>query len=175
MFIDSIRIDREALAQSGSYVANLPFVRSLPDGVIPISSPVTFFVGENGSGKSTLLEAVAIAAGLNPEGEVRIFFFPPETAILTCGSIFAWLNGRISGGGTVIFCVRRASITWHPTSMGWMQNRQQVLRRLLLAMAEYLCINSRMEKVLWRWLKTGLVGMGCTYWMNRKLRCHLPA
>ncbi|MBE6570411.1 MAG: hypothetical protein E7658_09390 [Ruminococcaceae bacterium] len=75
MFIDSIRIDREALAQSGSYVANLPFVRSLPDGVIPISSPVTFFVGENGSGKSTLLEAVAIAAGLNPEGGSKNFRF----------------------------------------------------------------------------------------------------
>lgn len=75
MFIDSIRIDREALAQSGSYVANLPFVRSLPDGVIPISSPVTFFVGENGSGKSTLLEAVALVAGLNPEGGSKNFRF----------------------------------------------------------------------------------------------------
>jgi predicted ATPase len=29
---------------------------------------VTFFVGENGSGKSTVIEALAAAAGMNPEG-----------------------------------------------------------------------------------------------------------
>jgi predicted ATPase len=29
---------------------------------------VTYLVGENGSGKSTLLEALAVAAGMNPEG-----------------------------------------------------------------------------------------------------------
>src|ERR671915_2431562 len=28
----------------------------------------TFLVGENGSGKSTLVEAIAVAAGFNPEG-----------------------------------------------------------------------------------------------------------
>jgi predicted ATPase len=32
---------------------------------------VTFLVGENGSGKSTLVEAIAMAAGLNPEGGSR--------------------------------------------------------------------------------------------------------
>ncbi|WP_331683249.1 AAA family ATPase [Blautia sp.] len=35
---------------------------------LEFTSPITFFVGENGSGKSTLLEAIAIAAGFNPEG-----------------------------------------------------------------------------------------------------------
>ncbi len=75
MFIDSIRIDRAALDAADSYVKNLPFVRGLKDGVIPITSPVTFFVGENGSGKSTLLEAVALAAGLNPEGGSKNFRF----------------------------------------------------------------------------------------------------
>lgn len=75
MFIESIRIDLPALASSGSYVNNLPFIRCLEDGAIPITSPVTFFVGENGSGKSTLLEAVAVAAGLNPEGGGKNFHF----------------------------------------------------------------------------------------------------
>lgn len=32
---------------------------------------VTLFAGENGSGKSTLVEAIAIAAGFNPEGGSR--------------------------------------------------------------------------------------------------------
>ena len=35
---------------------------------LEFTSPITFFVGENGSGKVTLLEAIAIAAGFNPEG-----------------------------------------------------------------------------------------------------------
>lgn len=38
---------------------------------LELSGPVTFFVGENGSGKSTMLEAIAIAAGVNPEGGTR--------------------------------------------------------------------------------------------------------
>ena len=37
--------------------------------------PITFFVGENGSGKSTLLEALAVAAGFNPEGGTRNYRF----------------------------------------------------------------------------------------------------
>lgn len=47
-------------------------------------SPVTFFVGENGSGKSTLLEAIAMAAGINPEGgslNLRFSVRPTESAL----------------------------------------------------------------------------------------------
>ena len=36
---------------------------------------MTFFVGENGTGKSTLVEAVAVKAGLNPEGGSRNLAF----------------------------------------------------------------------------------------------------
>ena len=36
---------------------------------------VTFLVGDNGSGKSTLVEAVAVAAGFNPEGGSANFRF----------------------------------------------------------------------------------------------------
>ncbi len=36
---------------------------------------VTYLVGENGSGKSTLLEAIAVAAGMNPEGGSSGFTF----------------------------------------------------------------------------------------------------
>src|SRR5439155_12118710 len=34
-------------------------------------APVTFLVGDNGTGKSTLIEALAVAAGFNPEGGSR--------------------------------------------------------------------------------------------------------
>ncbi len=75
MFIRAIRIHRTALAASGSYTAHLSWLQSMEDDTIPLSAPVTFFVGENGSGKSTLLEAIAVSAGLNPEGGSGNFNF----------------------------------------------------------------------------------------------------
>jgi len=59
-----------------SYPFNLPAVRSWQK--LELHDRVTFLVGENGSGKSTLMEAIAIAAGFNPEGGGRNFNF--ETA-----------------------------------------------------------------------------------------------
>ena len=47
-----------------------PVARLLEDG-LDLRPGVTFMVGENGSGKSTLVEAIATAAGLNPEGGSR--------------------------------------------------------------------------------------------------------
>ena len=48
--------------------------RALEEG-LPIDPKVTFLCGENGSGKSTLLEAIAIAAGMNPEGGSSNFVY----------------------------------------------------------------------------------------------------
>ena len=47
-----------------------PVAQLLEEG-LDLPAGVTFLVGENGSGKSTLLEAIAAAAGLNPEGGSR--------------------------------------------------------------------------------------------------------
>jgi len=80
MFVKDIRIDTEGLAQTHSYVNDLPFIRYLEGGTIPLSSPVTFFVGENGSGKSTLIEAIAVSAGLNPEGGSKNFRFSTRSS-----------------------------------------------------------------------------------------------
>ena len=49
----------------------LPPVAQLLREGLDLPAGVTFLVGENGSGKSTLVEAVAAAAGLNPEGGSR--------------------------------------------------------------------------------------------------------
>ena len=49
----------------------LPPVAQLLETGLDLPAGVTFLVGENGSGKSTLVEAVAAAAGLNPEGGSR--------------------------------------------------------------------------------------------------------
>ncbi len=56
-----------ALPEGGDgYPFNIPALSKF--GRLRLAKPVTFFIGENGSGKSTLLEAVAVAAGFNPEG-----------------------------------------------------------------------------------------------------------
>ena len=51
---------------------DLPAVRAVCDG-IELHPRVTYLVGENGSGKSTLVEALAVAAGMNPEGGTSNF------------------------------------------------------------------------------------------------------
>ena len=53
----------------GSYPFSVPAFRQGID--IPLTTNVTFFVGDNGSGKSTLLEAVAEICGFSPEGGNR--------------------------------------------------------------------------------------------------------
>lgn len=75
MFVLDIRIDKQGLRETGSYVNSLPFIRYLVGDSIHLTSPVTFFVGENGSGKSTMLEAIAVAYGFNPEGGSKNYNF----------------------------------------------------------------------------------------------------
>lgn len=71
-FIQSISINWNRISKD-SYLRNIESIRSLR--TLPITKPVTFFVGENGSGKSTLLEAAAIACGFNPEGGTKNYRF----------------------------------------------------------------------------------------------------
>ncbi len=73
IYIHQIKIDCDALRESGSYVAGLPFLRNWKS--LTLDTPVTFFVGENGSGKSTLIEGIAVVAGFNPEGGSKNFNF----------------------------------------------------------------------------------------------------
>jgi predicted ATPase len=71
-FIRGVVLIRDRIDQPSAYPFSLPAVRAL-DGLS--LSAVTYFVGENGSGKSTLLEAIAVAAGFNPEGGTQNFSF----------------------------------------------------------------------------------------------------
>ena len=59
---------------AGEHPWNVPAIQALANGVA-LHPKVTYLVGENGSGKSTLLEAIAVAAGLNPEGGSSNFAF----------------------------------------------------------------------------------------------------
>jgi predicted ATPase len=65
-FIRSLVVRREEIEDFDTYPFSIPAIQQLRE--LDLGSPVTFFAGENGSGKSTLIEALAVAAGFNPEG-----------------------------------------------------------------------------------------------------------
>ena len=72
--IREIRID-DGIPET-EYYTDLPAVKQIVrEHGIALTKPVTFFVGENGIGKSTLIEAIAVAAGFNPEGGTRNYNF----------------------------------------------------------------------------------------------------
>lgn len=52
---------RDTAVSPDTFPFNIPALQDLT--ALPLTTPVTFLVGENGSGKSTLLEAVAAAVG----------------------------------------------------------------------------------------------------------------
>jgi len=72
-FIRHIELLPERIADPNAYPFSLPALRKLTK--LKLDPHVTFFIGENGSGKSTLVEAIAVAAGMNPEGGSRNFKF----------------------------------------------------------------------------------------------------
>lgn len=64
------RVSEHALGERldrGVWPATVPAVAQVLDEGLDLS-PATVLVGPNGAGKSTLVEAIAAAAGLNPEG-----------------------------------------------------------------------------------------------------------
>lgn len=81
------RIRMEPGADVGRYPFDVPAVRWLARvGGFDFGPGVTFFVGENGSGKSTLVEAIAVAAGINPEGGSQHFRFASRSSESSLGS-----------------------------------------------------------------------------------------
>jgi len=75
-YIKRVRVLHEKIDSKHEYPFCLPAVKSLKE--LPLHPQVTYFVGENGMGKSTLLEAIAIAAGFNPEGGSLYFNFSTQ-------------------------------------------------------------------------------------------------
>ena len=67
--VRSIVLKRDEIDDPDAYPFSIPALHDLSE--LPLDPRVTFFVGENGSGKSTLVEAIAVAAGFNPEGGSR--------------------------------------------------------------------------------------------------------
>lgn len=76
MYLKAVKINSNPVIPD-DYPFSLPVIKNLfhSDQPMTFSQPITFLAGENGSGKSTLLEGIALALGMNPEGEPRISIF----------------------------------------------------------------------------------------------------
>lgn len=72
-FLIEIKLKRDKVESFANYPFCLDAIKTFDS--VRLHPKVSFFVGENGSGKSTLLEAVAVAAGFNPEGGSKNFSF----------------------------------------------------------------------------------------------------
>src|SRR6476659_7468237 len=68
-FLRRVRLDRASVDEWDEYPFSIPAIATLDE--VELHPAITFLAGENGSGKSTLIEAIAIAAGYNPEGGPR--------------------------------------------------------------------------------------------------------
>jgi predicted ATPase len=82
----------EAGERRDGYPWELPAVLGIAGGV-GLHPSVTYFVGENGSGKSTLLEAIAVAAGMNPEGGSSNFAFSTRPSHSELGQAIRLVRG----------------------------------------------------------------------------------
>ena len=67
-FVSAVALPPDEEERRDGYPWDLPAVRALAARPLKLHPGLTYLVGENGSGKSTLLEAIAMAAGMNPEG-----------------------------------------------------------------------------------------------------------
>jgi len=73
-FLSTVELLRSRIEHLDRYPFSIPAVAALVTR-ITLDPKATFFVGENGAGKSTLVEAIAVAAGFNPEGGSQNFSF----------------------------------------------------------------------------------------------------
>jgi predicted ATPase len=87
-------VEIDPAAPSTGYPFALPVVAGLrAAGRWTLDPGVTFLVGDNGSGKSTLVEAVAVAAGFNPEGGSVNFRFATRASESSLGQHLTLVRG----------------------------------------------------------------------------------
>lgn len=85
-------LEAEPKERRDDYPWQLPAVLALQQG-LALGREVTFLIGENGSGKSTLIEALAVAAGMNPEGGSSNFAFETRGSHSSLGEALRLVRG----------------------------------------------------------------------------------
>src|ERR1700761_7731258 len=76
-FVRSVALHVDDDVDRSAYPWDLAAVARLSDP-LELHPKVTYLIGENGSGKSTLLAAIAMAAGMSPEGGSSNYAFPED-------------------------------------------------------------------------------------------------
>lgn len=76
-FIKRAMLVPDPVAERTGHPWDLPAVAALVEG-LELHPKVTYLIGENGTGKSTVLTAIALAAGMSPEGGSSDYAFPAE-------------------------------------------------------------------------------------------------
>jgi predicted ATPase len=91
-----VRIAAPADASSAGHPWDVPAVAAIAAEAgegLALHPHVTYLIGENGSGKSTLLEAIAVAAGINPEGGSSNFAFATRESHSSLGEATTLVRG----------------------------------------------------------------------------------
>ncbi|GAA2389619.1 ATPase AAA [Catellatospora methionotrophica] len=92
-FLRWVELDEDG-ADLTAYPFALPVVAGLRKaGRLELDPKVTFLVGDNGTGKSTLIEAIAVAAGFNPEGGSQNFAFATRASESVLGRHLTLVRG----------------------------------------------------------------------------------
>jgi predicted ATPase len=92
-FLRWVELDEDG-ADRSRYPFTLPLVAGLrAAGRLELDPAVTFLVGDNGTGKSTLIEAIAVAAGFNPEGGSTNFRFSTQATESDLGKHLRLVRG----------------------------------------------------------------------------------
>lgn len=126
-YLSEIMLKRKP--EPDSYLNRLPAVQALVKrGSLPLTSDVTFLVGENGTGKSTLLEAVAVAYGFNAEGGTRNFMFSTSSTHSTLCNCLTLARSRMAKDG---FFLRAESFYNVATSIDEMDGVPAMSPRLI--------------------------------------------
>lgn len=92
-YVRSVKLLHDTFPNTSKYPFHLPIVKMVED--IDLHPQVTYLIGENGMGKSTLLEAIAIAAGFNPEGGTFNFNFSTHDSHSELGDHLRLIKGVI--------------------------------------------------------------------------------
>ncbi len=105
MHLEKITLHPEKFPTRDHYPFNLEVLNRTPE--IPLTAPLTFFIGENGTGKSTLLRAACTQCGVYIwEGPTRPRANPnPYERALNQALSVLWTNGKVPGSffGSEIF------------------------------------------------------------------------
>ncbi len=92
-FVRSVQLLEPPDGQTrAGYPWDLPAVASLAGG-LDLDPKLTYLIGENGIGKSTVVEAVAVAAGLNPEGGSQHFSYATRASHSELGEAIRLVRG----------------------------------------------------------------------------------